>query len=71
MLLHHLQELDNHLRAWADHDLTLAGLLGIVDGLERIVEDGSLDHGRGIVRFSGRSCGVRYLQRCHVSLQEP
>jgi hypothetical protein len=71
MLLHHLQELDNHLRARADHDLALAGLLGVVDGLERIVEDGCLNHFGGGLRFSGRSCGVRYLQRCHVSLREP
>ena len=39
MLLHHLQELDDDLRARADQDLALAGLLGVVDGLERIVED--------------------------------
>ena len=53
MLLHHLQELDNDLRARADHDLALASLLGIVDGLERIIEDGSLNHVGGIgVRFS-------------------
>ena len=44
MLLHHPQELDNHLRAWANEDLTLAGLLGVVDGIERIVEDGGLRH---------------------------
>ena len=47
MLLHHLQELDNDLRARADQDLALASLLGVVDGIERIVEDGSFDHGDG------------------------
>ena len=71
MLLHHLQELDDDLGAGADHDLALAGLLGVVDGLERIVEDGCFDHCGGSLRFSGRSRGVRYLQRCRVSLQEP
>lgn len=38
MLLHHLQELDDDLRARADEDLSLARLLGVVDGRERIVE---------------------------------
>ena len=52
MLLHHLQEFDNHLRARPNHDLALASLLGIVDGLKRIVENGRFDHGGGIVRFS-------------------
>jgi hypothetical protein len=42
--LHDLQELDDDLRRRADHDLAFAGLLGVVDVLESIVEDGSLDH---------------------------
>lgn len=46
--LHDLQELDDDLGARADQDLALAGLLGVVDGVERIVEDGSLDHIGGI-----------------------
>ena len=54
MLLHHLQELHNDLRARANHDLALACLLGVVDRLERIVEDGCLDHVGGSVRFSRR-----------------
>ena len=70
MLLHHPQELDNDLRAWADEDLSLARLLGVVDGLERIVEDRSACHDCGIVRFSRRDCGVRYLCGYVVSLQE-
>ena len=51
------QELDDDLGAWADQDLALASLLGVVDGVERIVEDGSLDHGGGVgsVRFSRRN----------------
>ena len=53
MTLHDLQELDDDLGARADQDLALAGLLGVVDGVERIVEDGSLDHFDGVIgRFS-------------------
>ena len=71
MLLHNLQELDNHLRARTDEDLALASLLGVVDGFERIVEDRRLDHDCGDLRLSRRGCGVRYLH-CHfVNLQEP
>jgi len=44
VLLHDLQELDNDLGAGVDQDLALAGLLGVVHGVERIVEDGSADH---------------------------
>jgi hypothetical protein len=44
VLLHDLQELGDDLGGRADHDLALAGLLGVVDVLESIVEDGSLDH---------------------------
>jgi len=39
MLLHNAEELDNNLGAGSDQDLTLSGLLGVVDGVERIVED--------------------------------
>ena len=55
--LHDLQELDNDLGARSDQDLTLAGLLGIVDGVEGVVENGSADHFGGIEverRFSSR-----------------
>lgn len=48
MALHDLQELDNDLGARSDQDLTLAGLLGIVDGVEGVVENGSADHFGGI-----------------------
>lgn len=54
VLLHDLQELGDDLGAGADHDLALAGLLGVVDALESIVEDGSLDHFGGWGRFSSR-----------------
>ena len=71
MLLHHLQELDDDLRAWADHALTLASLLGVVDGLERIVEDRRLDHAGGL-RFSRRELRQEVSTCGHVvSLQEP
>lgn len=54
MLLHDLQELDNNLGRRADQDLTLAHLLGVVDALESIVQNGSVNHLDGIVgrRFS-------------------
>jgi hypothetical protein len=50
--LHDSQELDNDLGGRADQDLALASLLGVVDRLEAIVEDGSLDHFGGCLRFS-------------------
>lgn len=59
MTLHDLQELDDNLGAWADQNLALAGLLGVVDGIERIVEDGGLDHFGGWLRFSNGEF-VRY-----------
>jgi hypothetical protein len=46
--LHDLQELDDDLGARSDQDLTLAGLLGIVDGVEGVVENGGADHFGGI-----------------------
>lgn len=53
MLLHDREELDNDLGRRADQDLALAALLGVVDGVEGIVEDGSLDHCCGCrARFS-------------------
>jgi len=42
MLLHNAEELDNDFRGWSDQDLSLSGLLGVVDGIERIVEDRSI-----------------------------
>lgn len=44
VLLHDAQELDDDLRGRTDENLALASLLGVVDRVERIVEDGSLDH---------------------------
>ena len=39
VLLHDAEELDDDLGAGPDQDLSLSGLLGIVNGIERIVED--------------------------------
>lgn len=44
MLLHYGEELDDDLGRRPDQDLALASLLGVVHGVEGIVEDGSLDH---------------------------
>lgn len=44
VLLHDSQELDNDLGRRTDHDLASASLLGVVDGVKRIVEDRSADH---------------------------
>ncbi len=55
MTLHDGQELDDDLGAGADEHLALARLLGVVDGIERIVEDGGLDHFGGR-RFSMAVC---------------
>lgn len=60
--LHDLEELDDDLGAGSDQDLALAGLLGIVDGVEGVVENGSADHFGGIERrFSSRVWEMRYL----------
>jgi hypothetical protein len=54
VLLHNLEELDNDLGGRADQDLALAGLLGVVDAVKSIVQDGGADHFGGweIGRFS-------------------
>jgi hypothetical protein len=53
--LHDLEELDNDLGGRSDQDLTLAGLLGIVDGVKGVVENGSANHFGGVIRrFSSR-----------------
>ena len=44
MFLHDTQELDNDLGAGSNEDLALPGLFGVVDGIERIIEDTGLDH---------------------------
>jgi len=44
VLLHDAQELDNDLRRRPNQDLPLSSLLGIVDGIQGIVENRRLDH---------------------------
>ena len=39
MLLHDAEELDNDLGGRSDENLSLSRLLGVVDGVERIVKD--------------------------------
>lgn len=56
MSLHDGQELNDDLGARADEHLALASLFGVVDGVERIVEDGGLDHFGDEVRFSMATC---------------
>jgi hypothetical protein len=53
--LHDGEELDNDLGRRSDQNLALASLLGVVDGVKRIVENGSADHFGGVLkRFSVR-----------------
>jgi hypothetical protein len=73
VFLHGAEEFDDNLRAWSDQNLALSSLFGVVDALQRIVEDGCLDHdgGRGSestslsrkVRFSSQEA-----QRLEVSI---
>ena len=62
VLLHDGQELDDDLGGRPDENLALALLLGVVDGVERIVEHASLDHFCGCRRrFSDGAMQLRYL----------
>lgn len=75
VLLHGLEKFNNDLGAWSDQNLTLSSLFGVVHALQRIVEDGSLDHdgsrGRGstslslTMRFSSQE-----VQGLEVSMDE-
>ena len=58
MSLHDLEELDDDLGARSDHDLALAGLLGVVDGVEGIVENRSANHFGGIGMEILKSNGI-------------
>jgi hypothetical protein len=60
--LHDLQELDDDLGTWPDEDLALAGLLGIVDGVERIVEHAGPHHGGRNEILDPRGGEGRYLR---------
>jgi len=55
VLLHDTEELDDNLGGWSDQNLSFPRLLGVVNGIERIIEDGGL-HGSGL-RFSDRENG--------------
>lgn len=50
VLLHDVQEADDDLGGRTDQDLALAGLLGVVDGVKRIVQDGGLHFDGCVVR---------------------
>jgi len=39
VLLHDTEELDDDLGGRSDQDLSLSGLLSVVDGIERIIKD--------------------------------
>lgn len=73
VLLHDPQELDDDLGRRADQDLALAGLLGVVDAVQSIVQDGSADHLGGCwlveARFSIRRVEERYLPSCRSVLR--
>lgn len=60
--LHDGEELDDDLGGRADQDLALAGLLGVVDSIQAVVENGSLDHFGGD-RFSMAGGRLRYLRK--------
>jgi hypothetical protein len=62
VLLHDAEELDDNLGGRSDENLSLSRLLGVVDGVERIVEDGGFNHFGGR-RFSNRKMEVRYLRK--------
>ena len=68
VLLHDREEFDDNFGAGPNHALSLACLLGVVDSLEGIVEDGGLDHFGGVGLFEegglvGRSGFERFSSR--------
>lgn len=58
MLLHDTEELDDDLRARSNHDLSLSSLLGIVDRLEAVIEDGCSSHFDVVPEFFRRGIEV-------------
>ena len=58
MALHDLEELDDDLGGRSDQDLALAGLLGVVDVVGSIVEDGSANHFGGCEEEILKSSGI-------------
>jgi hypothetical protein len=49
VFLHNAEELDDDLGARSDENLTLSRLLGVVDALQRIVEDTCSNHIAGLL----------------------
>lgn len=76
VLLHNAQELDNDLGRRSDEDLSLASLLGIVDGVQAVVKDGGLDHFVGIwrielkLRCEKKNCQVPCRNECPRWIQK-
>jgi len=62
VLLHDVEEFDNDLRTWSNEDLALSSLFGVADALQRVVENGSLDHGRGCREVYGFKSGDEILK---------
>jgi hypothetical protein len=62
VLLHDVKELHDDLGRGSDENLSLSGLLGVVDGVQAVIEDGGLDHFGGIEgicsQISGQSAGA-------------
>jgi hypothetical protein len=71
VLLHDVQEADDDLGGRTDQDLALASLLGVVDGVERIVQDGGLHLGECVVRRFSSGEAAKGIYSRDVSLQEP
>ena len=61
MLLHAMKKFHNHFGAWPNKHLPFASLFGVVDGVERIVQNAGFDHDPGFVRFLALCQGLRYL----------
>jgi hypothetical protein len=55
VFLHDTEELDDNLGGRADQDLSLSRLLGVVDGIERIVQNRSFDHVGGLEILRSRA----------------
>ncbi len=61
VLLHNAEELDDDLGRWSDEDLSLSGLLGVVDGIERIVLYQNVRKWKGVVCSWGRHTRTEVL----------
>ena len=61
MLLHAMEEFHNHFGARTNEHLPFASLFGVVDGVERIIQNAGFDHDEGFARFLALCQGLRYL----------